>query len=109
MLPKPRMYCSQYVLRFTDQHRTLRILQRRQARWPHERSNAPRPLVPDDEQLNRTRILGKKVQGIAVDGGRAHVKIGVALLPLGEAAVQLRAREPIAFGDSVAVMNVSEA
>ena len=109
MVPRRWMYCSQYVLRFADQHRTIRVVERRVARRPDERGDALGPLMPHDEQLDRIRVLGEEIQGAAVDGHGAHVQVGVALLPLGEAAVKLRPRQPVAVGDGIAVVNVGEA
>ena len=60
------------------------------------------------EQLDRARIFGEEIQGAAVAGYRPHVEIGVALLPLGETAVKLGLGEPVAVGDSMAVVDVGE-
>src|SRR5690348_4739957 len=100
------MYCSQYVLWFADQHGTFGVLQRCQARRPHQRSNSLSPLMANDEELNGARVLGEKIQGVAIDRGSVHVDIWIALLPLREATVELRPRKTIAVGHSVTVMNI---
>src|SRR4029078_6985284 len=96
MSPKRWMCSSQYVLGFADQHRTLGVVERRVARRADERGDALGLLMPPYQQLDRPRVLREKFQGAAVDGHGAHVEVGVALLPLGEAAVKLRPRQPVA-------------
>ena len=104
-----RMYCSQYVLRFADQHRTIGVVERRVARRADERGDSVGPLVSHDQQLDRACVLGEVVQGAAVDGHRTHVEVGIALPPLGEASVKLGRPQPVTVGHGVAVVNVGEA
>src|SRR6476620_3714005 len=59
-----------------------------------------------DEQLDRVRILGEVGPAVAMDGGRSHVHVGVAALPLRQAAVDLGLRQLLAVRSGEVVMNV---
>ena len=54
-------------------------------------------------------FLARKFKVLPWTATALHVEVGVALLPLGEAAVKLSLRQPVTVGDGVAVVNVGEA
>ena len=64
---------------------------------------------PTTSNWIESAFLREEIQGAPVGGHGAHVEVGVALLPLGEAAVKLGPRQPVAVGDGIAVVNVGEA
>ena len=70
--------CSQYVLRFADQDRTVGAAKRSATRGPQQFCDPVSAVMRYDEKLNRLSLFGEVVQAVAVDGDGLDLEIGVA-------------------------------